>query len=137
MATEDENIAALRRMYDWANRVMGEERQKVTRSDVEQFFAADAEMFTNEQLKCRGIETHVQHFEEIQAKTRSLRSHPFEIVTAQGDRVGVYFKIDVHYSDGRQARILIAGFFRMRDKKIVNFTEVAHFEGAKLDLQNH
>jgi hypothetical protein len=135
--TEAANIALLRRCYEWANRLMNGARDAVTRHDVEQFFAADASMVTNDVLKCQGIPAHVEHFEEIQRKTRSVIFHPFDIAVAQGERVGVYFKIDVKYTDDREGRIFIAGFFLVRDQRIVDFTEVAHFEGAELRLENH
>jgi len=132
-----ENIALLKRTYEWVNRLMSGSGEQVNRTDVEKFFAPDAVMITNEKTKCTGIEAHVKHFEEIQRKTRSVVFHPFEIVVAQHDRVGVYFKIDVRYSDGRDAKIYVAGFFRVRAQKIVNFTEVAHFDGAELKLNDH
>jgi ketosteroid isomerase-like protein len=137
MTTEQQNVETLKRTYEWANRILNANREKFNRGDVERYFAPDAEMITNEQLKCRGIEAHIRHFEELQKKTRSLVFHPFEIITAQGDRVGVYFKIDAEFADGRQAKIFISGFFRLRDGKIVNFTEIAHFDGAELRLENH
>jgi ketosteroid isomerase-like protein len=134
---EAENVILLKRSYEWANRVMGGAGHRVTLEDVERFFARDAVMITNDQTKCTGIEAHLKHFEEIQKKTRSVVFHPFEIVVAQGDRVGVYFKIDVRYLDGKDAKIFVAGFFRICDGRIVNFVEVAHFEGAEFKLQNH
>lgn len=137
MTTEQRNVETLKRTYEWANRILSANRQKFSRSDVEKYFAPDAEMTTNDQLKAKGIEAHVKHFEELQKKTRSLVFHPFEIVAAQGDLVGVYFKIDAQFPDGREAKIFIAGFFRLRDSKIVNFTEVAHFEGDQIHLENH
>jgi ketosteroid isomerase-like protein len=137
MSTEEQNVDLLKRTYEWANRVLNANRQAFSRGDIEKYFASDAEMITNNQLKCRGIDAHVKHFEELQKKTRSLAFHPFEIVAAQGDRVGVYFNIDAEFSDGRKAKIFIAGFFRLRDMKIVNFTEIAHFEGDQLHLENH
>jgi hypothetical protein len=42
----------------------------------------------------------------------------------------------VVYCDGRKAQIAIAVFFRLRDAKIANFTEVEHFEGDAFDLEN-
>jgi hypothetical protein len=131
------NITLLKRTYEWANRLMSGTGHRVTREDVEGFFAPDAVMMTNDKTKCTGIDAHVKHFEEIQKKTRSVVFHPFEIIVAQGDRVGVYFKIDVRYLDGRDAKIYIAGFFLIRAERIANFTEVAHFEGAELKLDNH
>jgi hypothetical protein len=137
MSTEQENVDSLKRIYEWTNRILGANRQEFRRADVEKYFAPDADMITNNQLKCRGIEAHIKHFEELQKKTRSLVFHPFEIVAAQGDRVGVYFNIDAQFADGREAKIYISGFFRMRDQKVVNFTELAHFEGETLHLDNH
>ena len=134
---EAENVNLLKRTYEWANRMMSGAGHQVTREEVKGFFAPDAVMMTNDKTKCTGIDAHVKHFEEIQKKTRSVAFHPFEIVVAQGDRVGVYFKIDVRYLDGREAKIYIAGFFLMRDQRIANFTEVAHFEGAELKLESH
>jgi hypothetical protein len=131
------NIALLKRTYEWANRMMSGAGHRVSREDVKGFFAPDAVMITNDKTKCTGIDAHVKHFEEIQKKTRSVVFHPFEIVVAQGDRVGVYFKIDVQYLDGRRGKIYIAGFFALRDQRITNFTEVAHFDGAELELGNH
>ena len=137
MSTEQQNVESLKRTYEWANRILNANREPFRRSDMEKYFAPDAVMITNNQLKCRGIDAHVKHFEELQKKTRSLVFHPFEIVAAQGDRVGVYFNIDAEFSDGRKAKIFVSGFFRLRDMKIVNFTELAHFEGDKLHLENH
>ena len=137
MSFEQQNVDLLKSVYEWANRILNANRQPFRRSDMEKYFAQDAEMITNNQLKCRGLEAHVKHFEELQKKTRSLVFHPFEIVAAQGDRVGVYFKIDAEFSDGRKAKIFISGFFRLREMKIVNFTEIAHFEGDQLRLENH
>jgi hypothetical protein len=134
---ETENVALLERTYEWANRMMSGAGHRVTREDVEQFFARDAVMITNNQTKCAGIEPHLKHFEEIQHKTRSVVFHPFEIIVAAGDRVGVYFKIDVRYKDGRDGKIYIAGFFLIRAQRICNFTEVAHFDGAELKLDSH
>jgi hypothetical protein len=131
------NIDLLKRTYEWANRMMSGAGHRVSREDVKGFFAPDAVMITNDKTKCTGIDAHVKHFEEIQKKTRSVVFHPFEIVVAQGDRVGVYFKIDVQYLDGRRGKIYIAGFFALRDQRITNFTEVAHFDGAELELGNH
>src|SRR5882757_2688199 len=127
VSTETENIAVLKRSYEWANKAMDGSGHPVTRAQVERFFAADAKMATNDKVKCTGIDAHVEHFTEIQKKTREVVFHPFETIVAQGDRVGVYFKIDVLYSDGRNAKIIVCGVFQLRDRKIVNFTEVAHF----------
>ena len=134
---EPGNIALLKRTYEWANRMTSGAGHRVTREDVMGFFASDAVMITNDKTKCTGVDAHVKHFEEIQKKTRSVVFHPFEIVVAQGDRVGVYFTIDVRYLDGREGTIYIAGFFLIRDQRIANFTEVAHFEGAELKLEDH
>ena len=134
---EAENVNLLKRTYEWANRMMSGAGHQVTREEVKGFFAPDAVMMTNDKTKCTGIDAHVKHFEEIQKKTRSVVFHPFDIIVAQGDRVGVYFKIDVRYLDGRDGKIYIAGFFLIRNQRIVNFTEVAHFEGAELKLESH
>lgn len=131
------NISLLKRTYEWVNRMMNGAGHRVTREDVQGFFAPDAIMITNDKTKCTGIDAHVKHFEEIQKRTRSVTFHPFEIVVAHCDRVGVYFKIDVRYLDGREGKINVAGFFLVRDQRIANFTEVAHFDGAELKLENH
>jgi hypothetical protein len=134
---EMENVALLKSSYEWANRVMSGDGLKVNLEDVERFFASDATMVTNDKMKCKGLDAHVKHFQEIQKKAASVVFHPFEITVAQGERVGAYFKIDVKYADGRTATIFIAGFFLIRNGKIRNFTEVAHFEGAEMHLDNH
>ena len=137
MSAEQQNVDLLTRLYEWANRTLNATRQPFSRSDIEKYFAPDAEMITNNQTKCRGIDAHVKHFEELQKKTRSLVFHPFEIIAAQGDRVGVYFNIDAEFSDGGKAKIFIAGFFRLQNAKIMSFTEISHFEGEQLHLENH
>ena len=134
---EADNIALLRSSYEWANRVMNGQGHKVTHEDVAGFFAPDASMVTNNKVKCKGLAAHIKHFEEIQKKASSVVFHPFEIIVAQGDRVGVYFTIDVKYADGRDAKIFIAGFFLVCEGKIRNFTEVAYFDGAEMQLENH
>ena len=67
----------------------------------------------------------------------NLNFSSIETTVADEDRVGVQFKIDVEYSDGRRTQIFVAGFFGLRDAKIDNFTEVAHFEGNVFHLENH
>jgi hypothetical protein len=136
-AAEAANVAVLKRSYAWANQVMGTKRDPIVLADIETFFAAEAEMVTNDKMKCKGLQAHLKHFQEIQSKTRNVVFDPFEITVADEDRVGVYFKIHVEYCDGRKTRIFVAGFFRLSNEKIVNFTEIAHFEGDVFHLENH
>jgi hypothetical protein len=55
----------------------------------------------------------------------------------QNNTVGVFYHIDVVMKDGAPGRVLVCAFFELRGGKAAKMTEIAHFEGALLHLENH
>jgi hypothetical protein len=49
----------------------------------------------------------------------------------------VFQHIDVVMKDGAPGRVLVCAFFEFRGGKAAKMTEIAHFEGVQLHLDNH
>jgi hypothetical protein len=62
---------------------------------------------------------------------------PMAIRVEQNSTVGVFYHIDVVMKDGAPGRVLVCAFFELRGGKAAKMTEIAHFEGAQLHLENH
>jgi hypothetical protein len=121
---------------EWFNS-LSEAGAVVTRADVERRFTADARMVANNQLKCQGIEGHYKHFCEIRRKLRSWRVLPFSIAASEADRVAAYYQIEFITADGSPGVIHDMAFWTVRDDKIASMTELCHFEGKDVPLENH
>ena len=51
--------------------------------------------------------------------------------------MGAYYHVDIVSADGSTGRVLVTAFFDIADGKATKMTEVAHFEGMQLKLENH
>jgi hypothetical protein len=136
-ASTEKPVAAISRILEWFNS-LSEPGAVVTHADVEGRFTPDAKMIANRQLKCEGIEGHYRHFVEIRKKLASWRVRlPFELALSEGDRVAAYYLIDFVAADGSRGIVHDMAFWTVRDGKIASMTELVHFEGADVALENH
>jgi hypothetical protein len=125
------------RMYEWFNSLQ-DRAAPVEEQEVRAMWTEDCEMVTNGQVKCRGIPAFVKHFNEIRGKLKSWEVElPLAMRVAQQDRVAVYYRIGLVAKDDSKNGVLVCAIFEIRDGKAVRMTEVAHFEGAHLELENH
>jgi hypothetical protein len=130
-------LVVISRVLEWFNS-LSEPGAVATRADVEQRFTADARMLANNQLKCQGIEGHYKHFVEIRSKLKSWRVRlPFEIAVSEADRVAAYYLIEYVTVDGSRGIVHDMAFWTVRDGKIASMTELVHFEGVDVALENH
>jgi len=124
-------------LYAWFNSLEGR-TEPVTEKEVRQMWTEDCQMITNGQVKCAGVPAFVKHFNEIRDKLKSWKvCLPMSIRVEEGNTVGVHYHIDVVMKDGSPGRVLICAFFEFREGKAAKMTEIAHFEGAQLHLENH
>jgi hypothetical protein len=130
-------LAVISRTMEWFNS-LSEAGAVVTRADVERRFTPDASMVANNQPKCQGIDGHYKHFCEIRTKLKSWRVLlPFKVVVSEADRVAAYYQIEFVTADGSRGVIHDMAFWTVRDGKIANMTELVHFEGKDVPLENH
>ena len=124
-------------LYTWFNSLDGR-TAPVTAEEVREMWTDDCQMMTNGQVKCTGIPAFVKHFNEIRDKLKTWKvALPMAIRVEQNSTVGVFYHIDVVMKDGAPGRVLVCAFFELRGGKAVKMTEIAHFEGAQLHLENH
>jgi SnoaL-like domain len=125
------------RLYQWFNSLHGR-AEPVNEREIRSMWTEDCVMVTNGQVKCRGIPAFVKHFNEIREKLKSWEVElPLAIRVADQDRVAVYYRIALVAKDGSKNGVLVCAIFETRDGKAAKMTEVAHFEGAHLQLENH
>jgi hypothetical protein len=129
-------LAVIWPVMEWFNS-LSEAGAVVTRADVERRFTPDARMVANNQLKCQGIDGHYKHFCEIRNKLRSWRVLPFSIAVSEGDRLAAYYQIEFMTVDGSPGVIHDMAFWTVRDGKVASMTELVHFEGKDVPLENH
>jgi hypothetical protein len=95
-------------------------------------------MITNGQVKCTGIPAFVKHFNEIRQKLKSWEVElPLAIKVSAQSRIAVYYRINLVKPDKSTGTVYIGAFFDTTNGKFSRMTEVAHFEGAQLTLENH
>ena len=124
-------------IYSWFNSLEGRS-SPVTAQEVGEMWTDDCQMITNGQVKCTGIPAFVKHFNEIRDKLKTWKvALPMAIRVEQNSTVGVFYHIDVVMKDGAPGRVLVCAFFELRGGKAAKMTEIAHFEGAQLHLENH
>ena len=135
--TTDSNFASINRVFDWFNS-LNDSSSVVTREDVERLFTPDMKMVANNQVKCVGIDAHYRHFREIRNKLKSWHvRRPFEICVDDGKRLAAYYLIEYVAADGSSGVIHDMAFWTFRDGKVESMTEIVHFDGKDVPLENH
>jgi|SoiMethySBSTD1v2_1073268.scaffolds.fasta_scaffold574766_2 hypothetical protein len=130
------SIQVIQRLFDWYNDLV-KRGGVVTRDDVKRYFTDDAVMIANDQVKCRGIEAHFKHFEELAQKMKSIEIQPFDMVVQEQDRAVAYYKINFVDAAGKSGTVLDMAFWDIRDGKIAKMEELVVFVGAQVELINH
>ena len=122
------------RVCRWFNGLVGRQAP-VTESEVRADWTEDCVMITNGQVKCVGIPTFVEHFNEIRQKLKSWKVElPLAIKVSDENRIAVYYRITLVKPDDSTGTVFIGAFFEVANGKLARMTEVAHFEGAQLTL---
>jgi hypothetical protein len=125
------------RIYEWFSALAGR-AEPVNAAELRSMWTEDCVIVANGQVKCTGIAALGRHFEEVRAKLRSWKVHlPFPIRVAQNDCVAVRYRVDFVPIHGSPSRALVNAFFDLHQGKATRITEVVHFEGAQLHLENH
>jgi hypothetical protein len=110
----------------------------IARDEVARRFTDDARMIANGQLKCAGIEAHLEHFREIQQKLKSFRIRlPPEHSITNANECAAYYKIDCVMTDGSRGIIHDSALWRVKDGKLALMVESVAFEGREIALENH
>jgi hypothetical protein len=136
--TEPKAIDAVMRNFKWFNEVMAIPGHVISREEVERGFTSDARMVANGQLKCAGIEAHVEHFKELQKKLKSLRVRlPLEESITNANECAAYYKIDYVMADGTSGIVHDSALWRVQDGKVALMVETAAFEGPEIPMENH
>jgi ketosteroid isomerase-like protein len=130
------SIETVQRLFDWYNDLV-KKSGSVTRDDVRRFFADDAVMLTNDSVKCRGVEAHFKHFEELARKMKAIEIQPFEIVVQEADRAAAYYRINFKDAEGKSGTVLNMAFWEFRGGKIAKMEELCEFVGANVTLQSY
>jgi ketosteroid isomerase-like protein len=130
------SIEIVQHLFDWYNDLV-KESGSVTRDDVRRFFTEDAVMLTNDSVKCRGVEAHFHHFEELARKMKSIEIQPFQIVVQEADRAAAYYRINFKDAEGRSGTVLDMAFWEFRDGKIAKMEELCDFVGVDVNLQSY
>ena len=134
----EQAVNVVERALGWFNDVMTQEGREITREDVERRFTADAKMIANGQVKCAGIDAHLNHFRELQAKFVSFRIRlPLELSLSTSDGAAGYYLIDFATKDGAKGIIHDSAIWKIRDEKLLLMVETVHFEGVTVELENH
>jgi ketosteroid isomerase-like protein len=130
------SIEIVQRLFDWYNDLV-KRSGSVTRDDVKRFFTDDAVMLTNDTVKCRGVEAHFKHFEELARKMKAIEIQPFAIVVQEADRAAAYYRINFKDVEGKSGTVLDMAFWEFRDGKIAKMEELCDFVGTQVKLESY
>ncbi len=136
MSSDQGTIQIVRDLFAWFNSAIAEGRQ-ITRADVERYFTDDAVMIANNRVKCRGIEAHLAHFDDLTSKMKQTEVQPFELVVEGENRAAGYYRINFKAVDGTEGTIFDMAIWEFRDGRIARMTEIIHFEGASVSLNDY
>ena len=130
------SIEIVQRLFDWYNDLV-KRSGSVTRDDVRRFFTDDAVMIRNDTVRCRGVEAHFKHFEDLARKMKGIEIQPFEIVVQEADRAAAYYRIKFKDAEGKSGTVLDMAFWEFRDGKIAKMEELTEHIGTQVKLENY
>jgi ketosteroid isomerase-like protein len=130
------SIEIVKRLFDWYNDLV-KKSGSVTRDDVRRFFTDDAVMIRNDTVRCRGVEAHFKHFEDLARKMKGIEILPFEIVVQEADRAAAYYRINFKDAEGKSGTVLDMAFWEFRDGKIAKMEELTEHIGTQVKLENY
>jgi ketosteroid isomerase-like protein len=136
--TDHKAIDDVTRILEWCVEAIAKSDYVISKEDVAARFTTDAEMITNGQVKCTGIDAHVRHFKELQDKTKVLRIRfPLEVTVTSDTECAAYYKIDYVRADGSAGVVHDSALWKTRDGKISLMVESVAFDGPEIPLENH
>jgi ketosteroid isomerase-like protein len=135
-SNQDGTIQIVNDLFAWFNKTVAE-GGTITKADVQRYFTDDAVMIANNRVKCRGIDAHLQHFDDLTAKMKSTEIQPFELVVEGEGRAAGYYRINFKAVDGTEGTIFDLAIWEFRAGKIARMTEIIHFEGAQVSLNDY
>ena len=130
------SIEIVKRLFDWYNELV-RKSGSVTRDDVRRFFTDDAVMIRNDTVRCRGVEAHFKHFEDLARKMKAIEIQPFQIVVQEADRAAAYYRINFKDAEGKSGTVLDMAFWEFRDGKIAKMEELTEHIGTQVKLENY
>jgi ketosteroid isomerase-like protein len=130
------SIEIVQRLFDWYNDLV-RKSGSVTRDDVRRFFTDDAVMIRNDTVRCRGVEAHFKHFEDLARKMKAIEIQPFQIVVQEADRAAAYYRINFKDAEGKSGTVLDMAFWEFRDGKIAKMEELTEHIGTQVKLENY
>jgi len=130
------SIEIVKRLFDWYNDLV-RKSGSVTRNDVRRFFTDDAVMIRNDTVRCRGVEAHFKHFEDLARKMKAIEIQPFQIVVQEADRAAAYYRINFKDAEGKSGTVLDMAFWEFRDGKIAKMEELTEHIGTQVKLENY
>lgn len=134
--TRDEKLAAVYRLFEWANRV-GETGEDMKFEHIQQIFAPVAPMTLNGTPICHDYETHFQHALNLKENMTKWRFNiPFEREIVEGNQVVGYYTVDYEDKEGKPGRMLDMCIFTVEDGKIAGILENVIFEGQQIEIES-
>ena len=132
------SIEVVTNVLEWCMDKLATPGYVFTREDLAGRFTEDAQMITNGQLKCAGLDAHLLHFQEVQKKTNMIRIRfPLEVSISNENESAAYYKIDYVMKDGTAGVVHDSALWKTRDGKIALMVECAAFDGPEIPLENH
>lgn len=129
-------IGIVHNLFTWFNGAIVD-GHKITADDVRRFFTEDAIMIANNRVKCQGIDAHLKHFDDLTSKMLSTEIQPFDLIVQDDGKAAGYYRINFHAADGTKGTIFDLAIWEFREGKIARMTEVIHFEGAQVTLNDY
>jgi hypothetical protein len=136
MSDNADSIEIVQGLFAWFNRTIAEGGE-ITEADVRRFFTDDAEMIANNRVKCKGIEAHLKHFDDLTSKMLSTEIQPFDLVVQEPGKAAGYYRINFKSADGSAGTIFDMAIWEFREGKIARMTEIIHFEGVEVSLNDY
>jgi ketosteroid isomerase-like protein len=99
--------------------------------ELEKYLSTDMEMFENGRLVVSGGARYLDRLQKFQKKYRQFDiSDPLEEPIAMGNRVALYYRIDITTHDGKHKQAYLMGLFTIKEGKISHWIEVTNEHGA-------
>jgi hypothetical protein len=131
-----ENLKMMRAIFDWSEGLVNEGKE-VTRAQIERFFAPNAKMITNGELKCAGHDKLLKHFEELKQRFRDIKIGDLSHTLAQEGHTAATYEIDFHLIDGRAGTVHTGVFWEFDQGRVREILEYVFFKDVEVVMLNH
>lgn len=101
-------------------------------NELEKFFSKNLQMFNNGQVVVKSAANYLDRLQAFKKKYSNFKiSEPLEEPLISGDRVSVYYRLDLTTQEGQHKQVYIMGLFTIEDNKISRWVEVTHEKGME------